>query len=138
MLTIRDKQFDALSRSSLPALAKRAADYLRNRYPKLVDGLDENELHRRVLAGATRAHGYRITHEADVTLFVVYQFMIAPAFDEHPSVQSVFHDAKVPAPLKMDILVDRMTSRDWLSVKAAQQDDDWTRVLQGANHVINL
>jgi hypothetical protein len=89
ILTIRSEQMRAFDAATEPAFIDRLVDHLETFHDDSIAGLEAAELRRRVAAGLARARGYRIYQQDLLTAFVSLMFVIAPNFDEHPTIRAI-------------------------------------------------
>ena len=82
MLTMSEEQTAALDQASLARFVADAASHLRERFPALTGGQDENALHGRITEDIERAAGYGVEDEADVLRYLEFSARYGPRFDE--------------------------------------------------------
>lgn len=78
-------------------------------------------LHRIVHGGCARARGYGLSWENNLTTFVSLMLDVAPNFDEHPLIQRLLRDDRVPPDSRMDLVVENIPDETW---EAAEQNYD--------------
>ena len=104
MLTVRQGQMDTLAESMMRRYEQRVAERLRAQFPAKLDPVSDEDLREHVRTGATKAKGYGITAESDMTRYLEYTVEYGPEFDATPWARRVLADEKLSGREKMDRL----------------------------------
>ncbi|HST23420.1 MAG TPA: hypothetical protein VLR90_20070, partial [Blastocatellia bacterium] len=117
------------------AFVRRVAEHLRDnhsdavvQFPNeviLVKQIADERLRRVAHDAVTRARTYGLSWESAVTAFVVLMFVTAPNFDEHPLIQRILKDERVPANSRIDQLWERTTDENWEAVRKNYDPTAW-------------
>ena len=135
MLTIRPEQFHVFQPVAEAAFVRRVLEHLLERHSKVVVQLpnevvpikhvSNEKLFRVVRNGILRARAYGLGWESSVTAFVVLMFIAAPNFDEHPLIQRILKDERVPADSRIDELWERTSDENWEVVRKNYDVTAW-------------
>jgi hypothetical protein len=135
MLKIRREQFEVFQPVAEAAFVRRVAEHLRDnhadavvQFPNeviLVKQIADERLRRVAHDAITRARTYGLNWESAVTAFVVLMFVTAPNFDEHPLIQRILKDERVPANSRIDQLWERTTDENWEAVRKNYDPTAW-------------
>ena len=135
MLKIRREQFEVFQPVAEAAFIRRVAEHLRAghadavvQFPNeviLVKQIADERLRRLAKHSITRARNYGLNWESAVTAFVVLMFVAAPNFDQHPLIQRILKDERVPANSRIDQLWERTTDENWEAVRKNYDPSFW-------------
>ena len=135
MLKIRREQFEVFEPVAEAAFIRRVAEHLRAshadavvQFPNeviLVKQIADERLRRLTKEAITRARNYGLSWESAVTAFVVLMFVASPNFDQHPLIQRILKDERVPADSRMDQLWERTTDENWEAVRKNYDPAAW-------------
>ena len=135
MLTIRAEQFEVFQPVAEAAFVRRVVEHLRETHSTVVVQLPNEvvpikhisgeKLFRVVRSGIARARAYGIDWESSVTAFVVLMFIAAPNFDEHPLIQRILKDDRVPANSRIDQLWERTSDENWEVIRKNYKAAAW-------------
>lgn len=92
MLKIRSDQNLLLRTEVVLRLAPEFAAGLREEIPSAVAALTDEELERRVRFGIRKILRHGAESRASLRKFLLYMFIVAPDFDEHPWINAMIHD----------------------------------------------
>ena len=124
-LEIRQRQLDALYRSRQSDLSQSIRAGLRTHRPDLLGGLSDEELKRRVDSGIRRARSYGMTRLYSIAMFVELMFLVAPNFDEYPSVASALAPSEIPPDDRIDMAIFCMDEAGWQQARAMADPAAW-------------
>lgn len=79
MLTLRQKQIDAIAEDRLRRFEDRAIGYIRSQFPETAVSGDDAELRKRVRTAVVKANSYGLTGERDILRYL--HVMYAAGFD---------------------------------------------------------
>ncbi|SRR5713101_5570465 len=125
-LQLRPQHLEALRPQAEAAFAHQICQFLRDDHPSLLEGLSDEVIFRRVLAGIGRARRYNFTLESSIASFVAIMFTVAPNFDEQPSIRAALMDASVAPDLRIGRFRERTLEKDWEDARAGANDRAWT------------
>ena len=135
MLKIRAEQFEVFQPVAEAAFVRRIVEHLRKHHAdtmvqlpnevRLVKQISDERLLRMAKEGISRARGYGMDWESAVTAFVVLMFIAAPNFDEHPLIQRVLKDERVPANSRIDQLWEQPSEDNWETVRKNYEATAW-------------
>jgi|APIni6443716594_1056825.scaffolds.fasta_scaffold820420_1 hypothetical protein len=98
-------------------------DHLAEDYPEAFTDLDDDQIHRRIRAGISRARGHALDTDGAAVAFVTLMFLVAPDFDRNPAIRSALSAAGVPADSRISRMFESTTEDDWAD--AADQSGGW-------------
>ena len=125
MVRIRAEQLQAFQPLAEAAFVNRVVQHLREYHASVVERLPDDMLRERVRYGLSRARQYGLSWESSLTAFVALMFEIAPNFDEHPRIQYVLRDERVPPNSRIDALQERVSEQDWEEAEQRYDEDAW-------------
>jgi hypothetical protein len=135
MLKVRPEQLETFQSAVEATFTKRVAEYLLQNHPKLtvkipagiftVKTLPPATLHAMVRTGLERARTYGISWQSKLVAFVVLMFAVAPNFDEHPRMQQILLDEKVPPNERIDQLWEHTSDQDWEAIEKRYAISAW-------------
>lgn len=135
MLMIRAKQLEVFRPVAESAFVRRVVAHLRDQHADaviqlpnevvLVKQISDERLRRMAAAGIARAREYGMDWESSITAFVVLMVVVAPNFDQHPLIERVLRDERVPANSRGDQLWERTSEENWEVVRKNYDPAAW-------------
>ena len=95
------------------SLVERTVEHLLAKYPRESSPYSRAELDDLVTASFRRAESYGMSADQSLQAFAVLSVTISPQFDEHPRIREILLDASVPPDLRVNLLGECTTGRDW-------------------------
>ncbi len=99
--------------------------HLRSYHSKVVQYIDKEVLHERIIHGLKCARQYQLATISDLAGFVALMFELAPNFDQHPSFAAVLSDTNLAPEQKMRRLSQVITDREWQEALKLHGKDVW-------------
>ena len=124
-MLIRRQQMQAFQREAERLFVGDTAEHLRRHYPEHVSGIPEEVLKAMVRGGITRGRGHGLTFRSTLTAFISLMFVVAPNFDEQPSIHEVLTNPNLPSDSRLDLLTALTTDDDWREAAAIYDVDEW-------------
>lgn len=107
MLTIRDEQMKALGQAMQDQFELRTLEHLHRRFPKQTENRTGEQLLTMIGRGISKASGYGIVSQIDVTRYIEYMVLYGPDFDSQLTWASeILQGPEVPTKQKMDRIDD--------------------------------
>jgi hypothetical protein len=103
---LRPEQSDAFESRRRDQFARNILASVRAQRPQCLEGIPQDEQHRRALRGIDRARPRAFLQESSIALFVNVMFLVGPGFEREPECAAVLDD---PA-LKPDDAMRRLLS----------------------------
>lgn len=135
MLKIRPEQFAGFQPVAERAFIRRVVEHLRENHSDLVvqfanevmliKQIADEKLYTLVKRGIGRARALGMDWESGITAFVVLLFVAAPNFDQHPLIQRVLKDERVPANSRTEQLWERTSEENWEAVRKNYDVKAW-------------
>jgi hypothetical protein len=140
MLKVRPEQSDAFQLQAEADFVERIAAYLVADYSDLVIQLPEgplsveqipaDQLSQMIENGIARARVYGLSFESSLSAFVTLMFVVAPNFDENPSIHQVLTDEKTETNSRLDNLWGRTSEENWATAKQMYDANAWKIEMQ--------
>lgn len=130
MLTIRREQMQVFQQLADDKFISTVADHLHSHHAKIIQGLPESILRKRIEFGLQRASDYGLTWQNNLITFITMLFEIGIGFDSHPLFQQHLTDPRVPANSRMEQLLEETSGEDWDSVQHVCANNPWPDGLQ--------
>jgi len=126
VLRVKRKQMEEAGE---PAFVDRTVAHFRTFHVGATQAMSDDELRFRIKHGLAKARGYGLTWESSLTVFVAHMVEICPAYDEHPAVQRVLRDARIPPDERTRALLSELTGEEWEeAARMCDADDYWAKV----------
>ena len=123
---LRPEQLAIFQAEAEQDFVNRLAWHLKENHARAIEGLDDQVLEERIRAGLKRARRYEISEEATLASFVGLMFEFAPNFDEHPRMQAILMDRRIPPDDRIHELVEEATDSDWDDVRHLSDLRAWS------------
>jgi hypothetical protein len=108
-IQISRDQFDTMRREGEEKFVRRAAQFLREKFPAIAGRAEPDKLLVAVRAGMGRAAAHGFESERDIVQYLVAMIQLGPRFDEDASLSSVQLPLRgmpgTPAPVRMAFLM---------------------------------
>jgi hypothetical protein len=144
MLKIRPEQFAVFQPVAERAFVRRLVEHLRDHHPEvvvrfasevwLVKQLGDAKIYALVGNAIARARALGLDWESSITAFVALMFVVAPNFDEHPLIQRVLKDERVPANSRLEQLWERTTEENWEAARKNYDVNAWHPQTEEKSH----
>ena len=125
MLVIRDDQYHKLQEAVEHNLVKRIAKDIRKHYTQLVSDIDDNQLEDLVSRGIGCARANGFTFENDLADFVGLMFLVAPNFDQHPTVIKALQEKYILPENRMGYLLRVVKDSEWIEARENWDGITW-------------
>lgn len=136
MLTIRDKQMKAFKPIAEAIFLSKIERLLCENYPDVivyfpstnlkVSDVPKNLLQEIIKKCIDKARQYKLTGESAIGNFVLLMFLIAPNFDEHPSIQSILKNTVTRYDSRMTLINENITEREWFEARRDYNKNAWS------------
>jgi len=131
MIKIRKEQKGVFTYGDESSFVDFVAAYMRDKYPEYVDILPVDSLKSMIVSGLERARGHGFASPEDLLAFVALMFVMAPNFDEEPTIQTILDEPRIPVEERLDrALVDEMNP-SWETVRRNYDGNAWYPELKG-------
>jgi hypothetical protein len=144
MLRIRREQVEAFQPVADTEFFLRIVEHLQKKYPQtvvrvqkgptLMSRLPDASLLELVQNGVARARSYGLSLESSISAFVVLRFKAAPNFDQHPRINKVLIDDRMPPNSRMQIVLDKTPSSVWAETMERYDPAAWQATPRGAHN----
>jgi hypothetical protein len=135
-LLIRPEQMSAINSSAEEKFVRRLGGHIRDNYAKSIVRLPEDQetairelseeaLDTLVRAGIQRARAHKLSYESSISAFTALMFEVAPNFDTHELVEPLLADENTPPDARLDPVLEKLTEKDWETVKKAYDAEAW-------------
>ncbi len=125
MLIIRNEQMAVFQEKAEQDFILSVVKQLRSSHEAALQGVNEEELNKRVAYGIRRAKKYGMTWKNNLTAFVTLMFEIAPDFDMFPVFQKYLTDENIPSDDRMGLLLKETSEDDWQNALKAPPQMMW-------------
>jgi hypothetical protein len=102
-------------------LVEMVFDHVCEHHPEAVAELKDEEILRRAGIAVARAKRYGFQKESSVAAFAALMFLVAPNFDEQPSIREALKVPGLHADACMERLLGNTKEADWDAAGAAAQ-----------------
>jgi hypothetical protein len=135
MLTIRRAQMAAFQSVADRYLIDRIIVFLKETHSganvKLPDGelrvedVPDEDLHRMIGHCIARAREYGLSWEISLASFVTLAFLIAPNFDDYPSLKRYLIETEVAPDQRVERLIESAAREDWEGARQLYRIESW-------------
>lgn len=105
----------------------RILNFLRERYPHSVDGVETGVALDRIRSGLRWIRAAGVQDGQAAALFVVTQFAAGPTFYLHPSCQALLTDRRLPPDARVMSMFCADVNIPWDDIAARRDDSAWPR-----------
>lgn len=148
MLTIRDKQKKAFQPVSEAIFLNKLQELLLQHFSEVIIYLPNTEmkisdipkksLRELIKKGVKKARHYNLKMESSIGNFVVLMFVIAPNFDEYPTIQNLLinkmsdldNQSISSNDNRITIINNRITEKEWFEARRAYNKNYWVCRIQ--------
>lgn len=131
-MIISHDQVERLRSAAASRRCWRILQFLQQRYPHAVDGLEPGVALERIRCGLRWTQSAGVRDGRAAALFVVTQFAAGPTFYLHPSCQALLTNRRLPPDARVMSLFCADVTIPWDDIAAQRDDSAWPRFGDGA------
>ncbi len=127
---LRDPHLEALKPQADNAAVEEMITFLRDTENTGIEGVPDDLLRPRVLAGLLRARKYGFTRKSSIGFFIATMFNSGKIFDEHSKIHAALTDSSIHPDVRVDAVFDSTSDLDWDEAEKNSDAVTWKTVCE--------